>query len=163
MSLSCSTFELGRGDYLIVTAGSQRNVYFAGSGIPADSAPGKLQVEFRSNSVDHGRLSCSIRVTPGSGSGSGSESGSIPEPTEEATAEETTTTTTTTAAPLAVTTEVSDAVSPAAANWLNGPNCGQTKYDTRIVGGGPAPANAYPWLVSGRTVGTTVTISSGSP
>ena len=132
---------------MIVTAGAERNVYYSGTAAPTDSAPGRLQVEFRSNSVDHGRLSCTIRVGSGSGSSSGS-SGAVQESEPEVTTTTTTTTEATTTTTEAEPEDIETSVSPASADWLNDASCGRTKYDTRIVGGGPAPANAYPWLVS---------------
>ncbi|XP_037092618.1 coagulation factor X-like [Pollicipes pollicipes] len=78
LRLSCDTYKLGAGDYVIVTSGGDsREVFYSTSSAPVVTSQATLQVEFRTNSLDHGR----------------------------------------------------------------------TKYDTRIVGGGPAQPNAYPWLV----------------
>jgi len=51
-------YEIGTGDYLIITtnSGLDRKVFDKTTGAPDLSAKEQIQVEFRSNSLEHGKL-----------------------------------------------------------------------------------------------------------
>lgn len=142
LQFQCPTYEIGTGDYLIITtnSGLDRKVFDKTTGAPDLSAKEQIQVEFRSNSLEHGKFRCSVRV-----GGSGAPI-AIPAPAPAPAP----------AQPLAPAPAPAQPLAPASSEWLNEAGCGETNSNNRIVGGTASEKNQYPWLVglmspSGRT------------
>ena len=119
LHLSCDVIELGRGDFLVVRsdAGGRETFHSHVKSIET-SAAGAMQVEFRSDRDDEGRLHCSVRAVAGVQSEAGPE-----------------------------TTQDGDKAGAMEVD-VNYPDCGKTKFNTRIVGGSEPPPHSFPWLVS---------------